>query len=447
MFYSLDPGGRPLHYNFNPEPRVLMAVLAVSIAAGFLAGIIPALKSIGTGAAENLKRQGSAVSSGLGLGRWLAGAQAGVAVSLAVVAGLLSTSAQTAISGVDYEASHVALLRLRPRLLNYSPEKARRFLRTAIERLEGLPGVESASMVGNGAVLLGRETHVSLPDRTESQHLKCGYLEIAPRYFETVRTPLLRGREFDGRDTMQSPLVAIVSETLARRLWPTGTAIGATLLVDRRLRQVVGIVKDVSWQSRGTPVEPYVFVPFWQNPSQLDASVCVRVKGNPAAMLPALAREVNRVDSDVPIAETVTLPQQIAGSISDLRITASFVSYAAVLAVLLSAIGLYGAMTFSLSRRTKEIGIRMAIGAKSASVLAMVIREGMTVVFIGVAFGVLGAIAGTRVVRHLLYGSGASDPQVYTAAVLVVAVVGLVACFVPARRAASVEPLVALREE
>jgi predicted permease len=446
-FYSLDGEGHPLHYNFNPEPRVLLAVLAVSIAAGFLAGVIPALKSTRTGAAESLKRQGSAVSAGLGPGRWLAGAQAGVAVALAALAGLLATSAHTMITGIVFESSHVALMRLRPRLLKYPPEKAQQFLRTAIERLEAFPGVESASMVGNGAVLHGGTTEVSLSDWTDTQTLRCGYIEIAPRYFETLRTPLLRGREFDRRDTTQSQPVAIVSEALAKRLWPTGSVIGATLMVKQRLRQVVGIVKDIPWQPRGTPTEPYVYVPFWQNPAQLDARLCVRVKGDPSAILPALAREVNRVDPDVPIAETITLPMQTAGSISDERITAGFVSYAAVLAVLLSAIGLYGAMAFSVSRRTKEIGIRLAIGAKSASVLAMVIREGMTAVFVGVAFGVLGAMAGTRVVRHLLYGSGASDPQVYAVAVLVVAVVGLVACFVPARRAASVEPLVALREE
>jgi ABC-type lipoprotein release transport system permease subunit len=223
--------------------------------------------------------------------------------------------------------------------------------------------------------------------------------------------------------------------------------IGATLMVNQRPRQVVGIVKDVALQNRGNPTQPYVYIPYWQNAAQVDARLLIRVKGDPAAMLPALVREVNRVDPDVPITETITLTLQMAGMISSERITAGFVSYAAVLAVLLSVIGLYGALAFSVSRRTKEIGIRMARGARSAAVLAMVIREGMTVVLIGVALGVVGAIAGTRVVWHLLYGSGAADAQVYAAAVLVVAGAGLLACWVPARRAASVEPVIALREE
>ena len=447
MFYSLDVEGRPLYYNFNPEPPVILAVLAVSMAAGFLAGIIPALKSIRTDAAESLKRHGTAVGAGLRLGRWLAGAQAVVAVALAAGAGLIAGSAHMLIAGINFEASHVALMRLRPRLLEYSPEKAQQFIRSAIGRLEALPGVESASMVGTGAALVGTGAKVALPGWTDSQAIECGYIEIGPRYFEALRTPIVHGREFDGRDTIRSLPVAIVSEALARRFWPEGSAMDATLMVNRRPRQVVGIVKDVPFRNRGEPARPYVFAPFWQNGAQVDARLLMRVKGDPAAMLPALVREVNRVDPDVPITETIPLTLQLSGSISSERITAGFVSYAAVLAVLLSAIGLYGALAFSVSRRTKEIGIRMAVGAGSREVLRLVIREGMTVVFVGVAGGLGLAIAATGTIRHLLYGSGGGDARVYAGAALVVAGAGLLACWVPARRAASVEPVTALREE
>jgi len=446
-FYSLDGEGHPLYYNFSPAPRVILAIIAVSIAAGFLAGILPALKSVRADAAESLKRQGGAVTGGLRLGRCVVGAQAGVAVALAAIAGLFATSAHTMIAGINFEASHVALMRLRPRLLQYPPEKAHQFLRAAIERLDGLPAVESASIVTTGAALVGGSARVSLGGWADSQSIECGHIEIGPRYFETLRTPVLRGREFNRRDTVHSPAVTIVSEALARRFWPTGNVIGATLMVNQQPRQVVGIVKDIPLQNRGKATQPYVYTPSWQNPTQVDARLLIRVKGDPAAMLPMLVREVNRVDPDVPIAETITLPMQTAGAISELRITAGFVSYAAVLAVLLSAIGLYGAMAFSVSRRTKEIGIRLAIGAEPAEVLVIVMREGMSVVFAGVAIGLVLAIAGTRVIWHLLYGSGAADAQLYAAAAVVVAFVGLLACWVPARRAASVEPLIALREE
>jgi len=447
MFYSLNVEGRPLYYNFTPALRVILAVVGISIVAGFLAGVIPALTAIRGDAAGNLKRQSSKIAAGQRFGRWLVGTQAGVAVALAVVAGLLTISAHGLIAGTNFEASQVALMRLRLRLLKYTPENAQRFVRAAMERLVTVPGVESASLFGRGGALLGGDAQVSLPEWPDSRALECRHIEVGPRYFETLRIPVLRGREFDQHDRGETLPVAIVNETLAHRFWPAGTVIGARLMVNRRPHQVVGIVKDVPLETRGSPPRPYVYTPFWQNPAQVDAQLCMRVRGDPAAMLPTLVREVNRVNPDVPIDETLTLPMQMAGSISSVRITAGFVSYAAVLAVVLSAIGLYGALVFSVSRRTKEIGIRMAVGAKPAEVLRMVIREGMAVILMGVAAGVGLAMAATGVIRHLLFGSGAADPLVYAGAVLVMSCVGLLASWIPARRAASVEPVVALREE
>jgi macrolide transport system ATP-binding/permease protein len=447
MFYSFDVEGHPLYYNFSPEPRVILAILLVSIVAGFLTGIIPALRSIRTDAAEFLKRQSSAVTAGSRSGQYLAVAQAAIAVGLASLAGLLIISSHLMLTGNGFEASRVALMRLRPRLISYPPERAQRYLRTVIERLEAVPGVESASLFAPGGVLVGGDAQVSLPGWPDPQGIECGYIEIGPRYFEALRIPVLRGREFDRHDMLRSPAVAIVSESLARRFWPVGPIIGSALIVNRQPRQVAGIVKDVPLGNRGESPRPYVYIPFWQNPAQLDARLCVRVKGDPAAMLRVLVQEANRVDPDVPIAEAMTLPVRVAASISSLRITATVASYAALLAILLSGIGLYGALAFSVSRRTKEIGIRMAVGAKSAAVLTMIMWEGMAVVFIGVAIGVPLAFAGTRFIRHLLYGSGAADAWVYAAAALGVTCVGLLACSVPARRAASVDPVVALREE
>ena len=203
----------------------------------------------------------------------------------------------------------------------------------------------------------------------------------------------------------------------------------------------------VPLENAGRPPGPAVYRPFWQNPAQLDARLAIRVKGDPAAMLPALMREVHAVDLDVPIAETITLPVQMAGVIRTERVTGSFVSYAAVLAVLLSGIGLYGTLAFSVSRRTREIGIRLAVGARPGAVLAMVVREGMGVMAGGVAFGVGLAFAGERMARHLLHGSATGDARMYIAAALVVACVGLFACWMPARRASRIDPMRALRQD
>jgi predicted permease len=331
--------------------------------------------------------------------------------------------------------------------VKYTPDRAQQFQREVVRRLTAMPGVESVSMVGGGLVLYGGGAEVWLPGWDADRRMRVRYNEIGPRYFETLRTPLVAGREFDDRDTVRSPRVAIVNETLARRLWPDGRAIGAPIIVRNTPHQIVGVVKDVPLQTRTEAVEPWIYVPFWQNPQQVDSRLAIRVAGDPGAMLPALAREVNRVDPDVPIAETITLPLQMAGLIRPLRISATFIGYAAALAVLLTAIGLYGTLAFAVSQRTKEIGIRMALGAARARVLALIVREGMTVVLLGALAGLGLAAMGTRLVIHLLYRSAASDWLFYAAAALLVSLVGLAASWMPARRAAAVEPLTALRHE
>jgi predicted permease len=445
-FYSIDDEGHPLFYDFTLDPWVIFAVLGIGAAAGLVIGILPAIRATSHVPVESLKSQSAAVSARARLGHWLVGVQAALAVALAAISGLLIASARTVAAGTNFEPSHVALMRLRPRLLRYPPQRAQKFQREVIRRLELLPGVESASMVGSGVVLLGSRTSVALPGSPERRS-QTGWIDIGPKYFQTLRTPVLRGREFDDRDDLTSPKVAIVTRTLAAQLWPAGDAIGASLLVGRTARQVVGIVEDLPPRSRTQEITPYVFEPFWQNPGEIDARLCARVRGDPAAMLPRLAREVNSVDPDVPIAETITLMTQLDGFYRPLRVTAAFLSYAAGLTVLLSAMGLYGALAFTVARRTKEIGIRMAVGAQARGVLAMVVREGMTVVIAGACVGLTLALAGSRLVRHLLLGSAGGDIAFYAGAGLVVAAVGLLACWIPARRAAAIEPVSALRED
>lgn len=205
---------------------------------------------------------------------------------------------------------------------------------------------------------------------------------------------------------------------------------------------------DVPLQGRNEEPRPYVYVPYWQNPAQVDARYCVRVKGDPATLLPVLVREVNRVDPDVPVTETLTLSFQIAqGLLRPVRLSASFLGYAAGLAVLLSALGLYATLAFSVSRRTKEIGIRMALGARSRQVLQLILGEGMRVVLLGVVVGVWLAVGSARLVRHLLYGSSSGDVAIHAGTALLVVAVGFLACWIPARRAARVEPMLALRVE
>ncbi len=210
---------------------------------------------------------------------------------------------------------------------------------------------------------------------------------------------------------------------------------------------MVGVVADVPLQGRGEPSRPYVFVPFWQNPERVDARLQVRVDGNPETMLPTLVREVRQVDPRVPVSETITMEWRLAGLFRPLRMGAATVSYAGGLTVMLSALGLYASLAAAVARRTKEIGIRQAIGASATGIHAMVAREGMRVILIGVVAGAGLALASARVFRHLLYGAASGDAIYYVLAGTLVTIVGLLACFLPARRAARIAPMKALRAD
>jgi predicted permease len=443
LFYAVDDEGHPRHFDFSLTPSLAIATIAAAVVAGCLFSVIPAFKTTRANAGLHQRLSTDRWSSG----RWLLGAQAAIAVALVAVSALLATSARIAVNGRTFESSHVALMRLRPRLVKYSAARAQQFQRDVLQRLSAVPGVESVSMVGIGAVLGGGVANVGLPTVAGDQGMRAGYNEIGPRYFETLRTPILSGREFDEHDAVLSPRVAIVNETLARRLWPNSSPVGAMIVVRNVACQVVGVAADARIESRTEVWQPFVYTPFWQNSEQIDSRLAIRVSGEPAAMLPTLAREANRVDPDVPIAETITLPLQMAGWAQPVRLTATFVGYAAGLAVLLTAIGLYGTLAFAVSRRTREIGIRMALGAARAHVLALIVRDGMVLVIVGAIAGVALAAGASRMVEHLLYGSASADWLSYLGAAVAVLLVGAVASFMPARRAAAVEPLVALRHE
>jgi predicted permease len=363
---------------------------------------------------------------------------------------LLVASARSIASGANFDPSQVALLRVRPRLVEYPPPRAQAFQREVLRRLEAIPGVAAVTLVGTGAAPFLGSGEVSIPEwRAPGRGATpAGYGEVGPRYFETLRTPVVRGREVDDRDRIGAPPVAVVNETLARRLWPGGDVVGSRLLVNGRPHSVVGIVADVRLQSRGEPQKPFVYVSYWQNPAQVDARYYVRVRGDAGAMLPALVREVNRLDPAVPVTDTVTMSFFLAHTmLHPVRLNATFLGYAAGLAVLLSALGLYGTMAFSVSRRAKEVGIRMALGAARRDVFGLILGEGMAAVLGGVAAGLGLALAGARLVRHLLYASAVPDGAAYAVAGLLVAAASLCACSIPARRATRVEPAVALRME
>ena len=445
MFFSMDDEGHPLSYDFSQSWAIASATMMAAVVAGVLFSILPASRAIRRQSLRPV--HGRSTSVRWSTGRWLLGAQAATAVALLATAALLAAGARLVLAGRNYDTSHVALMRVRPRLIKYAPDQAQRFQREVIRQVRALPAVESVSMVGVGTILGGGSATAGLPGWPDGQQVTVGYNEIGPAYFATLRTPLLRGREFDDRDTVQSPAVAIVNDTLATRFWPRGQAIGSMILVGGAARQVVGVVADVSMTSRSERAESWVFTPFWQNPGEIDSRIAVRSAGDPAALLAELSRTVHRIDPNVPIAETITLPVRMAALTRPVRVSALFIGYAASLAILLTAVGLYGTLAFAVSRRTKEIGIRLALGAGRGRIIRSIVREGVIVAVAGAAAGILLAMGASRVLSHLLYGSAEADWMFAAAAAIIIACVALGASVVPARRAAVVEPIVALRQE
>jgi len=377
-----------------------------------------------------------------------------VALSLALVvaAGLLIRSEFHVRQGANFDPQHVAALRLRPGLLNYSPEQAQSFTREVVRRLEATPGVQSVSLgSGSGLAWQGAgELRVGLPgqapQRAEDQ-LRVEYQEVAPHFCETLKIPLIEGREFNEGDRPGAPRVVVVNETLARRLWPPGAALERTLILNDLPYQIVGVSKDAQLRNALEGPRTFIYLPTWQKDFRqpIDARLLVRVAGDPQTTLPQLRRVVAAVDPNVPISEDVPLTQQVNAIYNAVLLTSAVLSWAGALTLFLSMLGLYGVLAFAVAERTREIGIRMALGAERRDVLRLVITQGLRLALTGVGIGLAAAYAATRLVKSLLYGVSATDALTFTVTALSLLVVALMACWIPARRATKVDPLLALR--
>ncbi|HEV2689918.1 MAG TPA: ABC transporter permease, partial [Bryobacteraceae bacterium] len=451
-FYTVDSEGYRRFFDMSLDSRTVLYALALSLATGVLFGMLPALQSARQDTAEVMKS--SAGTGDRGRSRSiLVTCQVALSLTLLVGAGLLARSVETLEAGQKFDPRHVALLRLRPRLVGYSPERSQVFQREVVRRLEAMPGVVSVSFTaGDGAVWTQGNTHVpiTLPkdERVDRVHQRTAWRQqIAPKFFATLRVPMVQGREFDDRDQAGSPGVAIVSETLARQLWPGAAAMERTLLVDGQPRQVVGVVQDTQLRNALDGAVAMVYVPYWQNASLTDSRMCIRVADDPEASLARIKGAIASVDPDVPITETLPMIAQVRGAFTNVRLVRSVLLSAGGLALLLSAIGLYGVLAFVVGRRTREIGIRMAIGARPGQVLMVFLKQGLVLAGLGCAAGLVLALATTRLLGAFLYGVRARDPLAFVVGVVVLFGVAMAATYLPARRAARVDPMVALRYE
>jgi len=454
---ALNPAELPAPEGVRLDASVLAFSLGLSAVAGFIFGVVPALQLSKTDVSRALKEGGRGAGEGSQRAR-LRGtfvvSQVALSLVLLVGAGLLLNSFYRLLNvSPGFDPRNLLTMEYRlPR--NRYPEGAQqwRFHREVAERVARVPGVESAAIVrglpfsGNG----GTVTYV-LPDRpapARGQEPRAYENAIDPNYLRTVGLPLLRGRNFDERDTAQTAPVVLVNRLMAEQLWPGEDPLGKQIqfLEAKVTASVVGVVGDAKQYDIGEPQRPQVYTSYAQNP-HIFGTLVVRSRVEPLSLVQTVKGAVWSIDPEQPVWKVRTLEHLLSVNVADRRFVLWLMTCFAGLAVLLTALGIYGVVSYTVAQRTHEIGIRMALGAEGRDVLRMVLGRGMRLALLGVGAGLVAAFGVTRLMAGLLYGVSATDPLTYAAVALLLAFVALVACYIPARRATKVDPLVALRYE
>ncbi|HVH89646.1 MAG TPA: ABC transporter permease [Terriglobales bacterium] len=454
-FYNVDSEGFRHLYDLRLDWRVLAFSFAVTVITGILFGLLPAMRATRQDLVTQLKENaGAAGSQTRGWFRQgLVAAQVALSLTLLVSAGLLVRSSQAIRQGTNFDPRHIAVVRVRPELLSYSPRQNEEFFHRAVERIKEIPGVEKVTFVRGGEGLIwewssGREVTVDLSGGS-AQAMRVRHHDIGLEFFTTLNIPLLEGRDFGEHDGANAPAVAILNQTLALRLWPQTSALGRRVMVNNQPVRVVGVAADIQPPNSLLSPAPYLFLPFWQSDpgKEGDMRLAIRVKGDPGAILPALRHAIQKIDPNIPIGEDMSMSEQIAAQYMPVILSSSVISYCGMIALCLSAVGMFSVLTFYVRTRTREIGIRMALGAQISSVLRLVVGQGFAMSVSGVAAGLILALATTRLLAAWLYGVRALDFATFALAAILLFAVAIAASYLPARRAAEVDPMIALREE
>ena len=440
------------------ELPVLAFTLGVSIATGLLFGLVPAWRSSHTDLNTTLK-EAAGRSEGGGSHRirsFLLASEVALAVLLSVSAGLLLRSF-VRVMEVDPGVRTANILTMNLSLPNSrydTPLKRATFYKSLTERLETLPGVRSAGTVMflplrvsilsfrigvNTFVIQGR------PPVPQDQRPQADYRIATPGYFSTMGIALRQGRLLGPHDDLNAKRVALVNEAMVRKHFAQENPLGQHLVMGEPT-EIVGVVADAKMYGLDAPVEPAVYVPHMQHPA-VSMGVAVRTAGDPAAMAPAVRREILKLDAEQPVSSVRTMQEVLSDSLMLRRATMLMLTVFALLALTLATVGIYGLTAYSVSRRTHEIGLRVALGASRPQILRLVVGRELVTSIIGAAIGVGAAFILTRGLSGMLYGVTATDPLVFVGVPLLLIAVSVVASYVPARKATTIDPLVALRYE
>jgi predicted permease len=446
----------PLSLNLRVDARVLTFTVAVSLLAGMLAGIVPALRAASADLTSAMK--GASFAARAGRFRWslrdtLVAAQIAVTAVLVVTAGLLGRSlVAMQRTDIGFHSEGMALVSTDPAMVRYDDERSRRLYDRALERIRALPGVQSAALASRAPFSLNfniEQFHVPGVPSRDDRGFAIANARVSPEYFATLGIPILEGRGFRDSDTSESPRVIVVNEALARRFFPGQSAVGKRLYLRNPSGpafDIIGIVANHKVQTVTETPQPYVHFPTTQQFNSYQV-ILARARGDASQLLAAMRRELLALEPDLVFLDNQTMAAQVSVTMFPARATAWLVSGVGGFGLLLAAVGLYGVIAYAVTRRTREIGTRMALGAQKRQVVGLVMRQGFVVTAIGLLVGLALAAIAVRAVSGILYGVTAADPLAWLVAITVLAGTAALANFVPALRAATIDPIKALRLE
>ena len=452
-YYGTEIDGVRHSYTLSIDRAALLLTMAVAIATGIAFGVLPAVLASRTALTPALKRdaalQGVRRSR---VGTAFLVAQVSISVVLVIAGTLLIHSVRTLRSDPGFDVEHVAYFRVKPRLSGYDQEQASGYLRNLQRHLESLGEVEAVTFVRFPPTLppgFVATVPVYLPGHapiTPDEALRIPQQLVTPGFFETLSIPLVRGRAFDARDSESGRNSVVVDQVLAARLWPDTNPIGQTLFVQGKPHEVIGVAQHKGVRPGGAAPGASLFRADWASATG-SGRMLVRVKGDARTTLPLLREEIVTVDPNVAISEALTLSRLTENMYAEVPLAMRVVWYAGGLGLLLTTIGLYGVLALAVGERTREIGVRMALGARVPAILSLILREGLALAVAGLALGLASALMLSDLLTRFLYGIRPDDPVTYAVAAVLVGGVALAACAIPAWRAARVDPVVALRYE